>query len=389
MSFDFILMLRLACKALFAGSKTNARLTAKRIKIIIVLFPAYIVVEAMNWLGFFLDDIFFRRYRNVEIREPLFIVGNPRSGTTFIHRLLAKDSKLFTSMKLWEIFFAPSIIQKKFWVNIGKLDRWIGSPVANFVLLIEKRWLGKLGKMHHLSLFEPEEDELILFHIFSSVYLIIIFPFQEDLRPFMRFDEELPEKRRKRVMAFYKRCVQCHLFVFGENLHFLSKNPLFSPKVKSIVETFQDARIICMVRTPLDVLPSMNSIFAYYYNIFTSPVETYPMRDFIFETISHWYNHPAQVLDKLAVDHQAVVKYTAMIQRPNHTILGLYERFGLNITPEFRQILYKHTKKAGLYKSKHSYSIKQTGFSQKEVLDGYSSVFERYGFDLPENTTST
>jgi hypothetical protein len=35
-----------------------------------------------------LDRVFFRGYRKQPIDRPIFIVGNPRSGTTFLHRLL-------------------------------------------------------------------------------------------------------------------------------------------------------------------------------------------------------------------------------------------------------------------------------------------------------------
>jgi hypothetical protein len=42
-------------------------------------------VFALFWL---IDEIFLARYRNVSIREPVFIMSQPRSGTTFLLRTL-------------------------------------------------------------------------------------------------------------------------------------------------------------------------------------------------------------------------------------------------------------------------------------------------------------
>ena len=117
MAFNFKLFFRLAYRTLFHTRGTNARLTPKRIFILLLMAVLYGAVEITNWLGFLLDSILFRDCRNLLIREPVFIVGVPRSGTTFLHRLLARDEEQFTSMKFWEILFAPSIIQKKIYNN--------------------------------------------------------------------------------------------------------------------------------------------------------------------------------------------------------------------------------------------------------------------------------
>jgi len=352
--------------------------------VILFLFPAYTLLEIANWLGFLLDEIFFRRYRDVEVKEPVFIVGNARSGTTFLQRLLARDEENFTSMKLWEIVFAPSISQKKFWMVLERVDRRLGSPITKQIIRLENRWFKSFGRMHKLSLFEYEEDEFILFHIFSSAWLVFVFPFNDDLWPFMRFDDDLPLKYRMRIMAFYKRCVQCHLFVFGKGRRFLSKNPAFSPKVESVGETFPDAKIICMVRTPFKVIPSVFSMARQLYNSFTSPVEPYPVPEVMYNLITHWYRHPVEKLEECVPERKAVLKYTDLVQNPEHTVVNLYERFGFKMHPRFHQILRQETEKARTYKSRHVYSLEQTGITREQVVSCYKDIFERFSFDTME-----
>ena len=38
-----------------------------------------------------LDGIFYPRWRETQLGSPVFIVGNPRSGTTFLHRFMVEQ----------------------------------------------------------------------------------------------------------------------------------------------------------------------------------------------------------------------------------------------------------------------------------------------------------
>ena len=73
----------------------------------------------INNLFLLMDNIFFN-YQKIKINKPLFIIGFPRSGTTFLHKMLLKDTQ-FTTPQLWELIFAPSILQKKIYYYISDL----------------------------------------------------------------------------------------------------------------------------------------------------------------------------------------------------------------------------------------------------------------------------
>ena len=123
-TFNFKLSLKQTYVALFRSKGTHFQLSPRRVLVLIIFYVLFPVVEISNWLGFLLDDIFFPRYREQKLKNPVFVVGNYRSGTTFLHRLLAKDRRTFTAMEGWEIFIAPSITQRKilnFWVLVDHL----------------------------------------------------------------------------------------------------------------------------------------------------------------------------------------------------------------------------------------------------------------------------
>ena len=378
-SFNFKLAFRLVRKSLFAGRETDARLTRKRLAAIMVHFPFYIINQTINWLCLLLDEIIFPRYHDIAITDPVFIVGFPRSGTTYIHRLMATDDQ-FTTIRLWEILFAPSISQKKVFLALGRLDRRLGNPVSSRIRDWEQK---KLKNVYHsIGLFEPEEDEAILMHIFSSFFLIFMFPFYEELRPLARFDMALSGKDRDRIMGFYKRCVQRHLAVFGKGgKKFLSKNPAFSTRVQSLRSTFPDAHFICMVRNPLESIPSELSQRSFFVENFYSPVSRDSIREYVMDMARDYYRHPLSRLPNWPDSQQAIVPYPALVKHPEKTVKMLYRRFGFTVSKSFQDVLARNQLKASGYQSGHEYSPERVGLERKRILSEYQDIFEQFGFD--------
>ena len=64
-------------------------------------------------VGFFmfLDTIFFPSLLTKKIKNPITIVGNPRSGTTFLHRYLIKNN-IGSGSELWQLIYTSVILQK-------------------------------------------------------------------------------------------------------------------------------------------------------------------------------------------------------------------------------------------------------------------------------------
>lgn len=305
MAFNFKLLFTVLYRTFLHTRGTNARLTLKRVLVITIIFPLYFLIELANWLGLLLDEIFFPGYRRQAVRAPLFIVGVQRSGTTFLHRLMDRDNTNFTSMTLWEMIFAPSVIQKIFFKTLGSVDDLCGNLLKKLVLKFETRLFHKMADFHKNSFFAAEEDEFVLVHIFSSLFLITMFPFVDLFRPFFYFDQQLDNRRKATIMAFYKRCVQNHLFVFGKDKNFLSKNPFFFGMIRSLNEIFPDAKFVCMVRTPWEVVPSAISLWSTSLHFFLPPPDPLPLLDGQQELISHYYHYPLEQLAAMPPERQA------------------------------------------------------------------------------------
>ncbi|MEW6665329.1 MAG: sulfotransferase [Thermodesulfobacteriota bacterium] len=380
MVFDFRLFWHALAHSFSAPANSTGRWTIKRFVAMMVFLPLYLISECFHWLGLLLDEILFPGYRKVEIRQPVFIVGVPRSGTTFLHRVLALDERRFSCMKLWEVLFAPSIVEKKLYLALGALDRVLGGPGKRLLIALEKRRFRELGKMHKLSLFEPEEDDPILIHIFSSVFISFAEPFPDLFRPLAVFDTELPETDRTRIMGFYRACVQRHLYVFGKGRQFLSKNPAFSPKVESLNRTFPDCKIVCTVRDPGQVVPSLISLLSRFYGAFCDPPDPYPEREGILELLDHWYRYPAERLKRWPEHRATFMVYDRLVAQPDAAIRELYGGFGFELGEAFEAVLTRETEQARQYRSRHEYSLDRMGLDSGSLRERFADIYERFGF---------
>lgn len=380
MVFNFSLLFRVAYKSIFKTRGTHARLTPKRLFSLISIALFYCFAEITGWIGFFLDNIFFSGYRQQNIRQPIFIIGPPRSGTTYMQRILAQDEARFSSMKSWEIMFAPSVTQKKFFKALGALDSRCGSPLFRLGSVLEKSLFKNLSTIHPSSLFEAEEDGMILLHIFSSATAFFVLPFAEEFRPYFLFDQELPESQRRRILGFYKRCVQNHLYVFGRDKQFLSKNPMFSTMVQSLDEIFPDAKFIYMARTPLETVPSAISLVSYYFSAVMSPLHPNPFLDDQLQILSLYYNYPLVKFDDLPPDRQQIIRYTALVEQPAQTVSDLCASFGLEMSPAYTRLLEKKQGRAQQHTSSHDYSLEKLGLTRDVIIQKYAAVFDRFGF---------
>lgn len=381
MAFNFRGFIKLLRKSLFQSRGTNYRLTPKRAGLLALAFVLYSTVEVVTWLGFLLDEIFFASYHDVKIREPVFIVGNPRSGTTFLQRLLARDQETFLSMRTWEILLAPSITMRKVFWSLSKLDDRLGQPLAHLLGMLEESWQED-NVVHRIALRAPEEDEYLLVHIFSTLKIWLYVAMLDEAERYTYFDSQMPDGDKERILGFYKSCLQRHLYAHRQrDKHYLAKDPHFSPMVDTLYEHFPDAKIIYLARNPLDMIPSYISLKEDEWQLLGDPVEPYGSRDYILDMARHWYTYPLERLERAPRDRAIIVNFNHLVNDARTVVTEIYEQFGLELNPAFDDLLMQATRRARGHESEHEYSLQEMGLNPKQIVDDYREVFERFDFD--------
>ena len=232
------------------------------------LIPFFTLLLIINNIALILDWILFPKFKAQKIYKPVFIVSLPRTGTTNLLHGLTTPNSQFTAMSLWEILLAPAIIQKKTYRLLWKFSPvFIKQAIKKFDKLIFR----KLSTIHKVSLFKKEEDDIIMMWSLSSVYLSFFYPESNVMRDLFRFDTELSEKRKNRIMKKYYRKVQRHLYSLGQNdkKRYLSKNPSMAVKMESISKYFSDAKVIVIDRDPCIIFPSTEFLQKQLFNFAT------------------------------------------------------------------------------------------------------------------------
>jgi len=386
MYYNFRLFWRTTYRSFFASKNTPARLKRKRIIFLLLFYLVWPIGSLMHWICFLLDDILFPQHKTQPIEKPLFILGNLRSGSTFLHRLLSRDAETFTSLTIWDIYLTPSVTQKKITRFFSYLDNKLGGHLHRLLYAFDRRTLGKF-KIHHISFFQPEEDENILLHSWDSLWVSFLFPFMDEMPNYQHFDEALTPEYKCRIMTFYKSMLQRHLYATGKK-YFVAKNPAFSPKIETLVEFFPDARIIYLARNPLDMLPSTVSWINYARGVFTEPGERYIYIEEILDFTQHWYKHPLKYLDSHPSPRHLILNYEDLVQRPEQVIRSFYEQFGYPDKPGLEKIVDEAVKETLSFNSDHVYSYREMGFTREQIIELYSDIFERFGFDKRERELS-
>jgi len=382
MHYNFRLFWRTTYRSFFASKNTPARLTRKRIIFLALFYLVWPIGSLIHWFCFFLDDVFFPAYKNQPIEKPLFILGNLRSGSTFLHRLLSRDSETFTGLTTWDIYLTPSVTQKKITQFFARIDNKLGGHMHRALRAFDRATLGKI-KIHQISFFQPEEDENIHLHIWDGFFVTFLFPFMDEFPNYQHFDEALSPEHKRRIMSFYKSMVQRHMYATGKK-YYVAKNPAFSAKIETLVEFFPEARIIYLARNPLDMLPSTVSWINYARRQFTDPKEKWLYLDEIMDLTQYWYRHPLQYLDAHPSPRNLILNYDDLIQRPEAVLRSFYEQFGYPDKPGLEIIVDEAVKETMTFNSDHVYSYEEMGFSRQQIVELYPDIFERFGFDKRE-----
>lgn len=351
------------------------KLSLRRTLMLILLIPVFVLWQGVNWLCLLLDEVIFPGYRSVAIRKPVFVLGVPRSGTTFLHKVLAEDER-YTTFSVWECLFAPSIIQKKLVRGVAVLDAAIGAPLARLLTWVSTKALAGLDDIHEMGLSEPEEDYLALLPIFACFILIVPFPEARALWRVGAMDRTMPRAERDRIAAFYRAILQKHLYVYGREKTLLSKNASFAGFARTLKETCPDGKFLVCVRDPIKVVPSQLSSleggFALLGSQCDAPAFNSRMSDLL---LGHYLNLIAEFGEVTSSNH-AWVRQADLKARLEETITSVYERMDLPMSAAFAYSLGHNDHSSRKHVSGHAYTLADFGLTEADIHRRFAEVYE-------------
>ena len=342
--------------------------------------PLFCVWQLIQLLGLLLDNIVFRAYRRIAIQQPVFIIGPPRTGTTFLHHMLASDPQT-TTFRTWECLFATSISLRYLGIGLSRLHRWLGAPLSRVGSGIIRRLTSALNDIHPIRLRDPEEDFLSLMPLFACFLLIVPLPRARWLYRIARADTRLSQAEQAALFGFYRRAIQRHLYLFGQNKTFVSKNASFAGSVNCLLREFPDARIIATIRDPVSAVPSQLSSLRPGFASCGFAGLPDDFQDRMLTLFEHYYLNLADCARRHA-GQVAFIDNSELRHHLEFSVRRAYRELGLKPSAALLKRLADPGDDTPTKASTHRYALEEFGLDAAGIRSRFRAVYASFDFNV-------
>ena len=329
-----------------------------------IIIPAILIFRLIVTFFQALDYILFPGFWRQEVKQPVFILSNPRSGSTFLHRMLEKDEQ-FTYLSLWQSLF-NSITIYKLVELIHRIDKKFYKPVTRLVDKIDSHFFKGWDGLHKAGLRYSEEDEFLFVSSFLAPGLILFFPYLHEVPDIYSIDN-LPEKSRKKIIKNFRLSVQRHVYATGGKT-FLAKNAVAGGRLGLYQEAFPDMRTIYIHSDILKSIASSLSVFSKPWS-FHSPACFQRKYESMSVIAMVRTNHQGIISHRqnFAPENAVDINYDKLVSAPEATVKSIYQHFGMSLNATYEASLISDSIKAKSYKSTHTYNVEDYGFTTDEI----------------------
>jgi len=301
------------------------------------------------------------------LAPPIFITGLPRSGTTFLHGLLAED---------------PANRAPRIWESISPYPshRAAGFGAGRRKVQLELRFFARLspgiGSLHPLQADAPQECIEFTSQVFRS-------PRYGDVYHAPSYSAWLDASGYDEGYRFLARFLR-HLQGPGETpRRWILKSPEHVLSIDALARVFPDAMLVFVHRDPGHVLASAARLTELMRAPFTSAIDR---KEIGRNVADHWQEGMRRMV-ALADDPSfslrsrlAHVRYRSLVADPIGTIAEIYETFGLELSPEARTAMAAKVAQApnGGYGA-NRYQPEEFGIDPARERERASVYIERFG----------
>lgn len=294
--------------------------------------------------------------------DPVIIIGHWRTGSTFLHQLLALDER----------WVAPSVFQSSFPDSFLVSARYFRPVMSR---LVKKRPMDNVK----MGFDDPQEDEFALAKLTAdSPLLDLIFPGKDGYFLNERIDllpsKEYKENWKKQFAGFCAKIRQDS----GKTL--LLKNPAHSLRIPLLNELFPNARYIYLHRHPYKVVASslhLWQVMAKDNQLKGKPY--FPNIEEVTTGLRTFYEGIDRELALMPEGKFCRVSCEALEADPVKEIRMIYHVLGINFTEEFESRLDSHLRQQGNF-TKNSYIFED---KQKELVYRIMKTqFDQYQYQV-------
>jgi omega-hydroxy-beta-dihydromenaquinone-9 sulfotransferase len=312
--------------------------------------------------------VFANRIRQVNIEKPVFIMGYPRSGTTYLFYVLGADPNLAYASTYQvltpHIFLTFGTWMRKLFQKAMPATR----PQDNV----------------RISADSPSEEEFAIANMSPvSIANGYIFP----QRIGQVFERSVLFRGRARLAQEWKRTF--HYFsqkvmLVNPGKTMLSKSPLNTGRISQILELYPDARFVHIHRNPYEVYVSNEGLLEKILpKMGLNRAKEEDLQQFILDSYRDSYKTFLQVAETLPANQLAEIGYAEFVRNPIELLEKVYAQLELGDFSPVRAFLEQEVKATKGYQ-KNTYD-KLSVQTSEQIQQQWGFMFDRYGYDNTQN----
>jgi hypothetical protein len=301
----------------------------------------------------------------VEIKQPLFILGLPRCGTSFLHAMIDGDPQIRTPL-MWEVAEPSPPPEAATFDTDPRIDK--------FDDLLRKQLGGdyiELLKAHPLGAKIPQECGSIMTSSFQSSNPCMF----NHLPRFYRWFKGIDATFRYEV---HKMWLQ-HLSWHNPRKHWVLKIQEHMYKMPELRKIYPDAIFIQPHRDPTTIIASISQLIRVIREPAYNDQDTHALgREFL----ELWSDGVQCMMDYREHNPDLPIhdmRYKDLVARPVETVRAAYERFGwdFNAGSEKGIITWLDNNPAGKHGAR-KYSLDELGLTEAQVRDTFAQYIDVY-----------
>jgi len=303
------------------------------------------------------------------IRRPLFITGLPRSGTTFLHALLAQDPA-HRAPQVWEVMHPSPPPERASYATDPRI-----AATAN-----QLKWLDFLmpdfNKVHLIGPRLPQECIAITSHAFRSYTF-------ESLSPVDSYRIWHDSQDKRPEYEFHRNFLQ-HLQWRCPGQRWVLKAPGHLLALDGLLQVYPDAGIILTHRDPLKVLASCASFTEVLRHGFSDQVDKVAMARQVQERWTEGAGLAVKFRQAQGDLQQQLfdVHYLELLRDPMSMVRRIYEFFDMELTGAAHTAMERFVRanpkgKGGV----HRYSLEEYGLNPETERRRFQFYQDFFGIE--------
>lgn len=304
------------------------------------------------------------------LKPPIIVLGLPRSGTTFLHRLLAMDPA-HRAIPWWELARPVPDAHSN-----GRPDR--RREILQRKLHRRQKVMPDFDSKHYTRVDTPEECIWLLANTFLSPLFWAFAPVYGYLDWYKNHD---------RLQAYHEYRLHLQVLQAADPTRRLAlKSSTHTGAVETLLDTVPGALLIQTHRDPAEAIVSLASLFYTAHNRMTERLDVRRMT----EAILSFHEH--QLARNLAARDARPgalfdVYYDRLVADPIGTVWDIYDHYDLDWSEEFEESLNRYVQQNPRGKhGEHRYATEEFGQTKESISERFAAYTERLEITSPSHT---